>query len=92
MDSAREAANLCFEDESVGIAQENLKFEVDFSQFFQYYGVINTKVLADKIGMNHNLLSQYVQGRRKASEKQTKKILYAIRLFGQDLSEINHLS
>jgi len=92
MDYGREAANLCFEDESVGITQKNLKFDVDFSLFFQYYRVINTKVLADKIGMNHTLLSQYVQGRRRASEKQTEKILFAIHQIEHELSKLNRFS
>lgn len=89
MENALEAANLCFEDEHVMIAQENLKFEVDFKQFFQYYRVINARFLADKIGMNPTLLSQYVQGRKKPSETQTEKILLGIHQIGQELSEIN---
>jgi predicted RNase H-like HicB family nuclease len=89
MENALEAANLCFEDEHVMIAQENLKFEVDFKQFFQYYRVINARFLAEKIGMNPTLLSQYVQGRKKPSETQTEKILLGIHQIGQELSEIN---
>ena len=89
MDYGREAANLCFEDDNVIIAQENLKFEVDFKQFFQYYRVINARFLAVKIGMNPTLLSQYVQGRKKPSEAQTEKILLGIHQIGQELSEIN---
>jgi predicted RNase H-like HicB family nuclease len=89
MDNALEAANLCFEDEHVTIVQENLKFEFDFKQFFQYYRVINARFLAEKIGMNPTLLSQYVQGRKKPSETQTEKILLGIHQIGQELSEIN---
>lgn len=88
MDNALEAANLCFEDENVLIAQENLKFEFDFKQFFLYYRVINARFLADKIGMNPTLLSQYVQGKKKPSETQTKRILLGIHQIGQELSEI----
>lgn len=89
MDNALEAANLFFEDEHVWIAKENLKFIVDFKQFFQYYRVINARFLAEKIGMNPTLLSQYVQGRKKPSETQTEKILLGIHQIGQELSEIN---
>jgi len=89
MENALEAANLCFEDEKVNIAQENLRFEIDFKQFFQHYRVLNSKFLADKIGMNPTLLSQYVQGRKKPSEAQTEKILMGIHQIGQELSEIN---
>ncbi|MCF8371581.1 MAG: type II toxin-antitoxin system HicB family antitoxin [Bacteroidales bacterium] len=89
IDNAFEAANLYFEDENVEIQHENLKFEIDFKQFFQYYKVLNSKFLADKIGMNPTLLSQYVQGHKKPSDKQTEKILFGIHQIGQELSEIN---
>ncbi|NLA48049.1 MAG: XRE family transcriptional regulator, partial [Bacteroidales bacterium] len=56
-DNALEATILFFEEESILITQENLKFEIDFKQFFQYYKVINAKFLANKIGMNPTLLS-----------------------------------
>ena len=87
--NALEAASLYFEEEGLAITHENLKFEIDFKQFFQYYKVINAKQLAHKIGMNPTLLSQYVQGRKKPSEAQTLKILTGIHQIGQELSEIN---
>lgn len=89
IDNALEAANLFFEEENIRIMQENLKFEIDFKQFFQYYKVINAKFLAARIGMNPTLLSQYVQGRKKPSDAQTEKILLGIHQIGQELSEIN---
>ena len=89
MENALEAANLCFEDDKVKVTQENLKFEIDFKQFFLHYRVLNSKFLAEKIGMNPTLLSQYVQGRKKPSETQTEKILSGIHLIGQELSEIS---
>ncbi len=89
IENAFEAANLFFEDDNLKLTHENLKFEIDFKQFFQYYKVINSKFLADKIGMNPTLLSQYVQGHKKPSDKQTEKILYGIHQIGQELSEIN---
>ena len=89
IDNALEAANLLFEEDDIRIEQENLKFEIDFKQFFQYYKVINAKFLANKIGMNPTLLSQYVQGRKKPSDAQTEKILLGIHQIRQELSEIN---
>jgi predicted RNase H-like HicB family nuclease len=89
INNALEATKLCFEDEEIIINQDNLKFEIDFKQFFQYYKVLNSKFLADKIGMNPTLLSQYVQGHKKPSESQTQKILTGIHNIGQELSEIN---
>jgi len=89
INNALEATKLCFEDEEIIINQDNLKFEIDFKQFFQYYKVLNSKFLADKVGMNPTLLSQYVQGHKKPSESQTQKILTGIHNIGQELSEIN---
>jgi len=88
MYNAFEAINFYFEDQNVEIAIEDLKFEIDFKQFFQYYRVINAKFLAEKIGMNPTLLSQYVQGRKKPSDAQTGKILEGIHHIGRELSEI----
>ncbi len=89
INNAYEASCLFFEEESLSLSQKDIKFEIDFSQFFQYYKVINSKFLAEKIGMNPTLLSQYVQGHKKPSENQTEKILAGIHQIGQELSELN---
>lgn len=89
INNAYEAAELHFEDEPVELKHSDIKFEIDFQQFFQYFKVINAKFLAEKIGMNPTLLSQYVQGHKKPSEKQTNKILSGIHDIGQELTGIN---
>ena len=89
IDNAFEAANLYFEEDNIELTHDNLRFEIDFKQFFQYYKVLNSKFLASRIGMNPTLLSQYVQGHKKPSDKQTEKILSGIHQIGQELSEIN---
>ena len=81
--------NLYFEEDGFQATHQNIRFKIDFKQFFQYYRIINAKYLAEKIGMNPTLLSQYVQGHKKPSEAQTEKILYGIHQIGQELSEIN---
>lgn len=86
--NANEAANLYYEDQKIIITRENIKFELDFKQFFQYYKVINAKLLAERIGMNSTLLSQYVTGHKKPSERQTEKIIMGIHQIGQELGEI----
>jgi predicted RNase H-like HicB family nuclease len=89
INNAYEASNLYYADEMITVTPQNLKFEIDFQQFFQYYKVINSKFLAEKIGMNATLLSQYVTGHKKPSELQTEKIIMGIHQIGQELSEIN---
>ncbi|AFU67298.1 hypothetical protein P700755_000255 [Psychroflexus torquis ATCC 700755] len=86
-----EGTELHFEEEIVKFEHSNIKFEIDFKQFFKFYKVINAKFLAEKIGMNETLLSQYVQGHKKPSAKQTEKILSGIHQIGQELSGINLL-
>jgi NDP-sugar pyrophosphorylase family protein len=87
--NAFEAAELLFENEDVKLTHGDIKFEFDFQQFFQYYRVLNAKFLAERIGMNETLLSQYVQGHKKPSEKQTNKILSGIHEIGQELASLS---
>jgi len=89
INNALEATTLRFKDEEILITQDNLKFEIDFKEFFQYYKVLNSKFLADKIGMNPTLLSQYIKGHKKPSESQKQKILNGINQIGKELSDIN---
>jgi predicted RNase H-like HicB family nuclease len=91
INNAYEATDLHFEEEKVKIEPKNIKFEIDFKQFFKYYKVINAKFLGEKIGMNPTLLSQYVSGTKKPSSKQTEKILDGIHQIGQELTGINLL-
>lgn len=89
LDNAFEAVNLYFEEEKIQVPQDSIKFEIDFKQFFKYYRVLNSKFLAERIGMNPTLLSQYVQGHKKPSSTQRDKILYGIQQIGHELSQIN---
>lgn len=89
INNAYEALDLFFEESSEKFIQSNVQFEIDFQQFFKYYKVLNAKFLAEKIGMNPTLLSQYVQGKKKPSQKQTEKILNGINQIGQELSGLN---
>ncbi len=83
-----EAINLWLEEKSEIICSEQIKLELDFQQFFQFYNVINSKVLAEKIGMNPTLLSQYVSGKKKPSQTQSQRIVAGINRIGKELSEL----
>jgi predicted RNase H-like HicB family nuclease len=89
LNNAFEATEMFYEGEQVKLTHSDIKLEVDFQQFFQYYKVINAKFLAEKIGMNSTLLSQYVQGHKNPSDKQTNKKLAGIHQIGQELSGLN---
>lgn len=83
-----EALNLAFEGEGVEVTRDNLKLHLDLKQFFQYYRVLNATFLAQHIGMNPTLLSQYVRGKKTPSAKQTDKILHGIQSIGRELAEL----
>lgn len=91
LNNAFEAAELYFEDDNVTLTHSDIQLEIDLQQFFKHYKVLNAKFLAEKIGMNPTLLSQYVQGHKKPSQKQTDRILEGIHKIGQELSDINLL-
>jgi len=84
-----EALNLAFEDEGYVVSVENLKLNLDLKQFFQFYRVLNASFLAERIGMNPTLLSQYIRGKKKPSAKQTNRIIKGIQTIGKELSELN---
>ncbi|MDH5400075.1 MAG: type II toxin-antitoxin system HicB family antitoxin, partial [Cyclobacteriaceae bacterium] len=89
MTNGFEAVQLYFEDESIALSREDLRYEIDFQQFFKYYKILNARVLAEKIGMNPSLLSQYVKGHKKPSAKQVQKILDGIHQVGSELVDIS---
>jgi transcriptional regulator with XRE-family HTH domain len=51
--------------------------------------VLNANFLAERIGMNPTLLSQYVRGVKNPSEKQTKKIIQGIHAIGKELADLD---
>ncbi len=88
LSNAEEAISLYGEGQSNQAGSKEIDLEIDLQQFFQYYRVINAKFLARRIGMNETLLSQYVQGTKKPSAKQTNKILSGIHEIGKELINI----
>ncbi|HEY9047928.1 MAG TPA: hypothetical protein VIN08_18600 [Ohtaekwangia sp.] len=86
-----ESLNLYFEEEGKGkvITPNDIAFEMEVTTIFEIFPVINVRALAGRIGMNHTLLSQYATGKKKASPKQTEKILDGIHEIGRELSELN---
>lgn len=86
-----EALNLAYEEDEIEVTTENLKLHLDLKQFFQYYRVLNANFLAQRIGMNPTLLSQYVRGKKQPSAKQTDKILNGIQSIGRELADLNFI-
>jgi predicted RNase H-like HicB family nuclease len=86
-----EALNLAYKDSGYEVSANNLKLSLDFQQFFQYYKVLNANFLAERIGMNPSLLSQYVRGKKQPSSKQTDRIIRGIQNIGKELADFNLL-
>lgn len=84
-----EALNFAYEELGYEVSIDNIKLNLDLKQFFQYYKVLNANFLAQRIGMNPTLLSQYVRGKKHPSAKQTDKIIKGIQIIGKELSEIS---
>ncbi|HOW25232.1 MAG TPA: helix-turn-helix transcriptional regulator [Bacteroidales bacterium] len=83
-----EALTLYFEDKPQADLADSIRFELDLRQFFQYYRVLNSRLLASRTGINPSLLSQYVRGHKKPSARQLEKIVRGIQEIGKELSEI----
>jgi hypothetical protein len=80
-----EAFNLLLEEKGLFVEIDNLNLCLDLQQFFEYYKVINSKYVANRIGMNAALLSQYVNGKKKPSKKQKMKIMDGLNAIGAEL-------
>ncbi|MDG1260314.1 MAG: helix-turn-helix transcriptional regulator [Flavobacteriales bacterium] len=84
-----EALNLLLEDAEQFVTKNELQLQFDLKQFFQHYSVLNAVVLAERIGMNPTLLSQYVRGKKIPSKKQLSRIMSGINEIGKELSDLN---
>lgn len=85
-----EAFNFYVEEggEKGTISKKDLDLCFSIPSFFELYP-INVKHFATRIGMNYTLLAQYVQGRKKPSEKQAEKIIAGLQEVGKELSEVS---
>jgi transcriptional regulator with XRE-family HTH domain len=85
-----ESINFLFEEKNQYIDRENLTLNLDFKQFFEFYKVLNAKYLAERIGMNPSLLSQYINGKKLPSEKQKIKLLLGLNTIGNELIQLKY--
>jgi hypothetical protein len=86
-----EAVNLAFEERNLVYQMDDIILRPDLPSFFEFYKVINVKALSERIGMNQSLLAQYINGIKKPSAVQTKRILQGVQQVGKELSAIQFL-
>ena len=85
------AINFAFEDKEISYIIDEIKFTYDLESFFNFYNVINAKALSERIGMNQSLLAQYINGIKKPSPTQTKRILKGVQQIGRELTDVSFL-
>ncbi|MGB4775714.1 MAG: hypothetical protein WBP45_11105 [Daejeonella sp.] len=85
-----EASNLYQEHQGrPAITDNDIAIQLDLPQFFDFYKEINAKALSNRVGINQTLLSQYINGHKKPSNKQVHRILDGIKQLGQELSRLD---
>lgn len=57
-------------------------------EVFRRFPQLNVSEIARTIGIHKSLLSKYIYGTKKPSEKRTKEILDTLRQIGRDLAQI----
>lgn len=87
-ENTEEALSLALDRE---VLRDEFQLHIDLPQFFKYYRVLNAKFLAERIGMNPTLLSQYVSGTKSPGPKQVHRILTGIHEIGKELSDLKFL-
>ena len=83
--------NLSFEDQKLTFTIGDVMLKPDLPSFFEFYKVINAKALSERIGMSQSLLSQYINGIKKPSGNQTRRILSGVQTLGKELTAIQFL-
>ncbi|MCK5136286.1 MAG: type II toxin-antitoxin system HicB family antitoxin [Bacteroidales bacterium] len=65
-------------------------YKMDVESFFEWFqGVITKAGISKLTGMNQSLVSQYANGLKKPSKKQTNRIQTALHEFGEELLQIH---
>ncbi len=85
-----EVMNFYFDEMELGkvIDAKDLKITLDMHQFFDYYNVIDPKALSKRINMDPFVLAEYINGAKKPSHAQTRKILLGIQKIGRELADV----
>ncbi len=83
-----DATNFLLEDENKSVTEDQITIKYDLPQFFEFYKEISAKGVAQRVGINPALLSQYVNGKKTPSDKQVKKILLGVQELGRELATL----
>lgn len=84
-----ESINFLLSEKSMCIEEQNLILNVNLTEFFEFYKIINARQFAQRIGMNPTLLSQYANGKKKPSKRQKLKILTGLKSISNEIASLN---
>ena len=82
LSNLEEAIALYFED----APRKKFVYQIQFTDFFLKYRILNAKILAQRIGLHPTLLSQYIRGVKPLSTEQGLRIVQGIQQVGRELS------
>ena len=63
-------------------------FSYDIAALFDMCKFINVSALAERLGMNNSLISQYISGKKTPSHKQKQRILNMLHQIGRELTQL----
>jgi hypothetical protein len=86
-----DAVNLSFEEEGFLFTTDEIKYAPDLESFFEFYKGISPKALSNRTGMNEILLQEYIDGTKKPSVAQIKRIWLGVQQIGSELAEVRFL-
>jgi hypothetical protein len=97
VDEAIADFHACYKDMKASFTKDNQEFkeaQFDFhydtaSFLFSYSHILSLAGLSRLTGINQGLLSHYINGRKKPTQKTVKKIEAAIHEFGKQLSQVS---
>jgi len=68
------------------VKEEQITTLMDLKSFFEFYPEFSAKGLSKRININHTLLSQYISGKKRPSQKQVDRILGGVKELGKEVS------
>lgn len=84
-----DAINTWLEHKAKPLANASqIEVKLDIPQLFKFFPEISAKGLSKRANMNDKLISQYATGKKTPSEKQSKRLLSAIRDLATDLNQL----
>jgi transcriptional regulator with XRE-family HTH domain len=83
-----ESAALYFDVDDAAAGKIRHIVHVDFRTFFAHYKVLNARILAERIGMNPTLLSQYIRGNKNPTLQQLQRISEGVKQIAKELTGV----